>query len=75
MAESKQGEQNSPPRSESVEPVDSQYSPEYLREVASGDARQKRLDELKRRIELGAYRIDPDWVAEELLQRGALDSD
>ncbi len=75
MAESKQGEQNSPPRSESVEPVDSQYAPEYLREVASGDARQKRLDELKRRIELGAYRIDPDWVAEELLQRGALDSD
>ena len=72
MAESKQGEQNSPPRSE---PVDSHYSPEYLREVASGDARQTRLDELKRRIELGAYRIDPDWVAEELLQRGALDSE
>ena len=74
MDESKQAEQNSP-RSESLEPVDSQYSSEYLREVASGDARQKRLDELKRRIELGAYRIDPDWVAEELLQRGALESD
>ena len=72
MTENKQGEQHSPPRSEAI---DSQYSSEYLREVAGGDARQKRLDELKRRIELGAYRIDPDWVAEELLQRGALDSD
>ncbi len=72
MAESKQGDPDSGPQAESV---DSQYSPEYLCEVASGDARQKRLEELKRRIELGAYRIDPDWVAEELLQRGALDSD
>ncbi len=72
MAESKQGDHDSGPQAESA---DSQYSPEYLREVASGDARQKRLDELKRRIELGAYRIDPDWVAEELLQRGALESD
>ncbi len=75
MSASKHTEQDSTAQVESVESTESQYSPEYLSEVASGDARQKRLDELKRRIELGAYRIDPDWVAEELLQRGALDSD
>ncbi len=75
MSASKHAEQDSTGQAEAVESTESQYSPEYLRDVASGDARQKRLDELKRRIELGAYRIDPDWVAEELLQRGALDSD
>ncbi len=72
MSESKDSNRESGSASE---PIESVYSPEYLRECASGDARQKRLEELKRRIDLGAYRVDPDWIAEELLQRGTLDSD
>ena len=60
MSESKRSQDDSSSDSEQIESV---YSPEYLRECASGDAREKRLEELKRRIELGAYRVDPDWVA------------
>ena len=45
------------------------YDPEYLREVASGEARQERLAELKRRIELGAYHPDPTSIAEGMLSR------
>ena len=44
------------------------YSPEYLRACAEGNAREERLQELRRRIALGAYRIDPERVAEELLR-------
>jgi len=51
------------------------YSIEYLEECADGNAREERLQELKRRIAAGAYRIDANWVAEELLSRGDLDSD
>ncbi|MFQ5513039.1 MAG: flagellar biosynthesis anti-sigma factor FlgM [Myxococcota bacterium] len=51
------------------------YSPDYLRECADGEARQERLAELRRRIELGAYRIDADRVAFEMLSRGDLDAD
>ena len=50
------------------------YSPTYLRECAAGEARSERLAELRRRIALRAYRVDPDWVADGLLRRGALDS-
>ena len=45
------------------------YSVEYLAEVADGDARQERLAELKRRIALGAYKPDPDAIAEGMLSR------
>ncbi len=45
------------------------YSVEYLAEAASGDARQERLAELKRRIALGAYKPDPDAIAEGMLSR------
>ena len=36
--------------------LDDLYSVEYLAEVAGGNAREERLAELKRRIELGAYK-------------------
>ena len=52
---------------------DDAYSPEYLREVAGGNARQERLDELKRRIELGAYRPDADAIAAHMVGRVELD--
>jgi anti-sigma28 factor (negative regulator of flagellin synthesis) len=49
--------------------MSSVYSLEYLAEAASGDARQERLAELKRRIALGAYKPDPDAIAEGMLSR------
>jgi len=45
------------------------YSPEYLHECASGDARKERLEELKRRIEKQGYDIDPARIAEQMLSR------
>jgi len=45
------------------------YSVEYLAEVSGGNARQERLAELKRRIALGAYKPDPDAIAEGMLSR------
>ena len=52
------------------------YSVEYLADVASGNAREERLEELKRRIALGAYKPDPDAIAEGMLSRVGLgDSD
>jgi anti-sigma28 factor (negative regulator of flagellin synthesis) len=45
------------------------YSVEYLAEAAGGDAREERLAELKRRIALGAYKPDPDAIAEGMLAR------
>ena len=48
------------------------YSIEYLRACADEEARRERLAELKRRIELDAYRPDADRIAEELLERGLL---
>ncbi|MEE9278733.1 MAG: flagellar biosynthesis anti-sigma factor FlgM [Myxococcota bacterium] len=53
--------------------LDSLYSPEYLRDCADEEAREERLAELKRRIELGAYKIDPDSVALHMLGHGDLD--
>ncbi|MFQ5697306.1 MAG: flagellar biosynthesis anti-sigma factor FlgM [Myxococcota bacterium] len=48
------------------------YSPEYLSALADGDARRERLEELRRRIECKAYRVQSDRIAEELLERGLL---
>ena len=57
------------------ESMEELYSPDYLRDCASDGAREERLQELKRRIELGAYRVDADTVARELLSRGDLDAE
>jgi anti-sigma28 factor (negative regulator of flagellin synthesis) len=57
------------PRDPGGDEAEEAYDPEYLREVAGGDARQKRLEELKRRIELGAYHPDPTSIAEGMLSR------
>ncbi len=46
------------------------YGPGYLADCADPEARQERLAELKRRIKAGAYRIDAERIAEELLERG-----
>jgi len=48
------------------------YSVEYLAEAAGGDAREERLAELKRRIALGAYKPDPDAIAEGMIARVGL---
>lgn len=64
-----------PHASEETEDYECLYSAEYLRECAGGNAREERLQELKRRIEVGAYKVDPDWVAEHLLERGDLDEE
>ena len=55
--------------------VSAVYSLEYLAEAAGGDARQERLAELKRRITLGAYKPDPDAIAEGMLSRVDLAGD
>ncbi len=56
-------------------PTESVYSAEYLMECADEEARQERLEELKRRIALGAYRIDSDSIAEQMLGRVDLGDD
>lgn len=53
--------------------LDLLYSPEYLRDCADDQARNERLEELKRRIAQDAYDVDPDRIAEEMLTRGDLD--
>jgi anti-sigma28 factor (negative regulator of flagellin synthesis) len=57
------------PRDPPGDATEDAYDPEYLRDVASGDARQERLAELKRRIALGAYHPDPTSIAEGMLSR------
>ncbi len=56
-----------------AEDLGSVYTPEYLRDCADEEARQERLEELKRRIQQSAYEVDPDRIAEEMLLRGDLD--
>jgi len=70
------GQERKDPRKRAAEPaeapdlgVSAVYSVEYLAEAAGGDARQERLAELKRRIALGAYKPDPDAIAEGMLSR------
>ncbi len=62
-----------PDRVKPAEDLESVYSADYLRECADEEAREERLEELKRRIALDAYKVDPDRIAEELLSRGDLD--
>ena len=61
------GPEPPPPESGDLEDL---YDAEYLREVADPEARQQRLEELKRRIALGAYHPDPTSIAEGILSRG-----
>ena len=56
-----------------AEDLEELYGMEYLRECASGSAREERLAELRRRIAHGAYHVDSQVVAEEMLLRGDLD--
>jgi len=58
------------PRDPLGDDTESAYDPEYLRDVAAGEARQERLEELKRRIAKGAYHPDPTSIAEGMLSRG-----
>ncbi len=60
---------------EVVAPDEDLYSAEYLAEVAGGNAREERLAELKRRIELGAYKPDAASIAEGMLSRAGVISD
>ena len=55
--------------------LDDLYSVEYLAEVAGGNAREERLAELKRRIELGAYKPAADAIAQDMLARVGLGGD
>jgi anti-sigma28 factor (negative regulator of flagellin synthesis) len=55
--------------------LDDLYSVEYLAEVAGGDARAERLEELKRRIALGAYNPAADAIAADMLARVGLGSE
>lgn len=64
-----------PPATGSDLDLDDLYSAEYLADVAGGNARAERLEELKRRIELGAYKPDPDAIAEGMLSRVGIGSE
>ena len=57
------------------EAIEDAYSVEYLKECAGGTAREERLAELRRRIRVGAYRVDAETVADELIRRGDLGSE
>jgi hypothetical protein len=64
-----------PPRDPAIEPEEELYSADYLAEVAGGSAREERLAELKRRIELGAYKPDAASIAEGMLSRAGVIED
>jgi len=55
--------------------VENTYPPEYLRDCADDDAREDRLAELRRRIELKLYDVDASRIAEGMLSAGDLGSD
>jgi anti-sigma28 factor (negative regulator of flagellin synthesis) len=67
--------ENEPATEKSDLELDDLYSVEYLADVAGGNARAERLEELKRRIELGAYKPDPDAIAEGMLSRVGIGSE
>lgn len=71
----KQGPRDGAENREPIAPDDELYSTEYLADVAGGNAREERLAELKRRIELGAYRPDPTSIAEGMLSRAGVITD
>jgi len=57
------------------EELESLYSPDYLMDCADDEARQERLEELKRRIALDMYEVDAERIAEGLLFAGDLVED
>ncbi len=57
---------------ESIEELEALYPPEYLKDCADGEAREERLQELRRRIQLEMYDVDSARIAEGLLARGDL---
>lgn len=57
---------------ENPETLEALYPPEYLRDCADAEAREERLQELRRRIELQMYDVDSTRIAEGLLARGDL---
>ncbi|NRA04212.1 MAG: flagellar biosynthesis anti-sigma factor FlgM [Myxococcales bacterium] len=70
MGDEKQGAlDEAPDHAPEFEDCEEVYSAEYLLECASGEARSERLAELRRRIALGAYRVDPARIAEYFLTR------
>jgi anti-sigma28 factor (negative regulator of flagellin synthesis) len=72
--ERRDGRRESGPPADAPE-LDDLYSVEYLAEVAGGNARAERLEELKRRIELGAYKPAADAIAADMLARVGLGSE
>jgi anti-sigma28 factor (negative regulator of flagellin synthesis) len=61
-----------PPEDEELEAL---YSPDYLMDCADDEARQERLEELKRRIAHDMYEVDAERIAEGLLFAGDLVED
>ncbi len=57
---------------ESIEELEALYPPDYLKHCADGEAREERLQELRRRIQLEMYDVDSARIAEGLLERGDL---
>ena len=55
--------------------LETAYPPEYLRDCADEEAREERLAELRRRIELKLYDVDAGRIAEGLLSAGDLGKD
>lgn len=55
-----------------LEELEALYTPDYLRDCADDEAREERLAELRRRIELQLYDVDSTRIAEGLLARGDL---
>jgi anti-sigma28 factor (negative regulator of flagellin synthesis) len=57
------------------EELEDLYSPDYLIDCADDEARQERLEELKRRIAHDMYEVDAERIAEGLLCAGDLAED
>ncbi len=57
---------------DTAEELEALYPPDYLRSCADGKAREERLQELRRRIELQLYDVDSQSIAEGLLAHGDL---
>jgi anti-sigma28 factor (negative regulator of flagellin synthesis) len=60
------------PDAEDQGELEALYSPGYLRDCADGEAREERLQELRRRIALRMYDVDATSIADGLLSRGDL---
>jgi hypothetical protein len=71
--EPRAGEPGSRPIGDDLLPdanLEALYAPDYLAACACPDTRKERLEELRRRIRAGAYRVDAERLAQEMLERG-----